>query len=73
VPSERKIAIETALPCEDVIALDAGSDVVSQADRLGALNEGALRALLDQREAATALAEEVGAASLRQQPSKYRS
>ena len=43
VPSERKIAIEIALPCEIVIAVDAGGHVVAQPDRFGARSEARAR------------------------------
>src|SRR5438477_4741555 len=43
----------------EIIAVDARADLVAQPDRLGALHEAALRALLDKREAAAALPQEV--------------
>ena len=46
----------------DIIALDPLRHVVAQPDRFGALNEGAFGARFHQREAATALPEEIGSA-----------
>src|SRR5689334_14164480 len=55
-------------PLREIIAVDARADLVAQPDRLGALHEAALRALLDQRKPAASLPEEVGSArSIRQQ------
>src|SRR3954447_2003639 len=46
-------------PLREIIALDARPDLVAQSDRLGPLREAALRTLLDQREAAAPLTEEI--------------
>src|ERR1700691_730095 len=55
------------LALRNVVAVDPGGNVVAQPDRLGALNETALRAALHQREAATALPEETrGTRTVRQ-------
>src|SRR5580704_19217240 len=55
------------LALRDVVTVDPGGNVVAQPDRLGALNKAALRAALHQREAATALPEEIrGTRTVRQ-------
>src|SRR5215831_4818891 len=46
----------------EIIAVDPRADLVAQPDGFGALRKTALRALLDQREAAAALLEEIGRA-----------
>src|SRR5579863_2350536 len=52
----------------NIIAVDAGRHIVTQPDRFGTLDKPALRSLLHQCEAATALAEEIrGSRSVRQQ------
>ena len=43
----------------EIIAVDPRRHVVAQADRLGALSKGTLRARVDQREPATTLAEKI--------------
>src|ERR1700676_1776270 len=51
----------------NIIAVDAGSNVVAQPDSLGALDKAALRSRFHQREPATALPEEIrGARSVGQ-------
>src|SRR5258705_859050 len=50
------------LALRDVIALDPLRHIVAQPDGFGALDEGALGARFHQREAATALPEEIGSA-----------
>src|SRR5450631_3203998 len=43
----------------DIIAIDAGGNIVAQPDGFGALHEATLRTLLHQREPATALPQEI--------------
>src|SRR3954470_3063886 len=46
-------------PLREIIAVDARANLVAQPDRLGALHESALRTLLDQREPAASLPQEI--------------
>src|SRR3569623_3232421 len=46
----------------EVITVDPRADLVAQPDRLGAQDDATLRTLLDQREPAAALSEEIGRA-----------
>src|ERR1700743_2988618 len=47
-------------PLRNVVPLDAGRDVVAETDGFGALCEGSFRTRFNQREAAVAMAQEVG-------------